>query len=121
MKKTFSFKMASQDGDFYYKVKSIRGLRALAGLDLKEAKVLSETIAAAFPNAYTTSLEINLDESRVKEGIADIIEGGINIIDNSGPLRATLLADIQSTAADAISKGQYDIARVLLELLEKNQ
>ncbi len=75
--KTFSFKMSSVDGTFYNKVKTIKGLRALTGLGLKETKELSETIAAAYPNAYTTNLEVSPNGDKVKEAIECIEEGGL--------------------------------------------
>jgi len=121
LNKTFSFKMSSVDGEFYNKVKSIKGLRALTGLGLKEAKELSENIADAYPNAYTTSLKLNPDVNSVKDGIDDIVEGGIAVIDNSEPVRVELLSNIQDIGAAAISNGQYDIAQALLDLLVANQ
>ncbi len=119
--KIFSFKMLSEDGAFYNKVASIKGLRGLSVLGLKEAKILSETIAAAYPNAYTTSLEVTADDDKIKDAIFGIENGGIGIIDNSGPLRAVLLASVQTLCVDAITKGEYDIAQVLLDLLVANK
>ena len=119
--KIFSFKMSAPDGTFYNKVKSIKGLRALTGIGLKEAKDLAEDIECAFPNALTTTLSVQPDADKVSEAIVSIKDGGIAIIDNSGPLRVEILDSIRVVCADAVAKSQYDIAQVLLELLEANQ
>lgn len=119
--KTFSFKMNTSNGEWDNKVNTIKGLRALTLLGLKEAKELSESIADAYPCTYTTSLNVNPDADAVHDAIYSIKGGGVDIIDNSGPLRVELLDNVQVIAANAVSAGQYDIARVLLDLLESNQ
>ncbi len=119
--KIFSFKMSAVDGTFYNKVKTIKGLRGLDNLDLKEAKELAEDIERAFPNALTTTLSVQQDAGKVAEAIKVIRDGGVAIIDNSGPLRVEILDSIRVVCADAVAQSQYDIAQVLLELLKTNQ
>jgi len=119
--KIFSFKMSSADGIFYNKVRAVKGLRKLTLLGLKEAKELAESIKYGFPNVTTTSLEVNPDPVAVADAIVNIEEGGITIVDNSGPDRIELLDGVKVLCADAVNKGQYDIAQTLLDLLIANK
>lgn len=116
MRKVLTFSMATNDGEFVNKVQSIKGLRALTGLGLKEAKEFSEEIHEK--KTLTKAVDIINKPEEQTDAIKMIVSGGISVQDNDNMARKMLLSDIKDIASKAVESEQYDIARSLITILE---
>jgi len=116
MRKVFTFSMATTDGEFINKVESIKGLRVLMGIGLREAKEFSEEVYEK--KTLTKAIDIVCAPEAMSEIMKQITYGGISVIDNDGAARALLLSDIKDITARAVDATQYDIARSLILILE---
>jgi hypothetical protein len=116
MNKPYTFEMTTHDGEFIGKIDSVKGLRALFHLGLKEAKDLAEEIQTK--KKLTRSFFITADEETLKYGLNLCEAGGISITNNRPAARNTLLNELRATAARAVECEQFDIARKLIDILE---
>jgi hypothetical protein len=119
MGNVFTFSIRTDDGEFINKILSIKGLRKLTGMGLKEAKELLELVQKN--KSLVQSVDIlELDEAEKADALRMIFEGGISVIDldNAGTASKHLLDSIKSVAVKAVEEGQFDIARDLISILE---
>jgi len=118
MRKAITFSMTTDDGQFNEKVRSIKGLRALLGIGLKEAKELAEEIQEK--KTLTQVVDFTDDEEKIRQGLEWCTAGGIGIRDNSLEIRQTILDKMKDLAVEALGHEQYDLARSLIQILETN-
>ena len=117
MGKVLTFAMHTADGEFINKVLSIKGLRKLTGMGLKDAKEFSELVQNNKSLVQSVDI-VELDEAEKAEALRMIFEGGISVLDNAGTARKHLLDSIKAIAVEAVEEGQFDIARDLISILE---
>lgn len=117
MRTMLTFTMTpTDDGKFIDKVKSIKGLRQLTGLSLKDSKNFVEEVQ----DKKSLTIEMNIVNSGKEqtEAFSLLKAGGISVINNDKESRTVLINEIKETATRALTAEQYDIVRSLVNILE---
>ena len=95
------------------KIQAIKALRGLTGLGLKESKEMVEAAAAGTQQRATIS-------SNDPDAVNSLRLAGLNItiIQHDHPSRTHIAGEIQKITTYATLAGQYDLAKVLIDVLE---
>jgi hypothetical protein len=109
--------MATTDGKLNDKVRSIKGLRLLTKMGLREAKEFVETVEAA--TTHTASVPVTADENEYLEAAELMIQGGIVIERNSLHAKANIQQRLKDTAKYAVETDQFILAKEILDLIVK--
>ena len=116
MRKILTFMMANDEAVFNDKIRCIKGLRALTGLGLREAKEFVEEVQAN--KKVTIAMNITDASESANEAIKLLANGGIVVLDSDGESRKMILDEIKILASKSVEASQYDIARQLISILE---
>ena len=104
--------------DAFSKVDVIKAIRSLSGYGLKEAKELSEQRGPVDLNiVMIVGLNDTSHALSFRNGVNLLKANGVTVVANS--LREGLIKDIRNLTSMAVLKGEVDIAKVLIEALEK--
>jgi hypothetical protein len=110
----YTFRMNTEDNEFVNKVGAIKGLRALSGMGLKDAKEFVEKVQEHGQDGLTERISVQqLGEHAEKEALDNMQAGGINAFLVGG--RNAVRQSIKDAAVIAI---EHDDPKVAIQLLE---
>lgn len=100
------------------KISAIKGVRALSGMGLKEAKEFVEGVTPG--HSETIAIPHTILEPRFTESVKQIQASGLSVktIKPNNAARRGLAEGIAGLVTYATMAGQYDISRALLDVME---